>query len=81
MFNPIIIRTDRSANCKFIEYEMIDKYRTNQISEEEFNKWWDSNCGQCIYMCEICMHGEVELDKYIAEELLKNDHGPVESNL
>lgn len=31
---------------------------THEIKTEEFNKWYDSHCGKCKYMCEICMYGE-----------------------
>jgi hypothetical protein len=52
-------RTDMSGTCefKYDEYWMAaNHYHT--MSQEDWMKWYNEHCGKCIYMCEICMHGE-----------------------
>jgi hypothetical protein len=52
-------KTDMSKACNF-EYE--DKWiaaNTNKtLSQEEWLKWYNAHCGQCIHMGEICMFDE-----------------------
>lgn len=42
---------------KYNEYRLKASI-THEIKIDEFNKWYDSHCGKCKYMCEICMYGE-----------------------
>lgn len=42
---------------KYNEYRLKANI-THEIKIDEFNKWYDSYCGKCKYMCEICMYGE-----------------------
>lgn len=45
-------KQDMSKTCEF-------KYQEKrEMSQEEWQKWYDSNCAKCQYMCEICMYGE-----------------------
>ena len=39
--------------CNANEYKLL-----REISEEEFEQWYDEHCANCIYMNEICMFGE-----------------------
>ena len=51
-------KIDMSSTCGFKDAEMWHKHYNHEITDEEFNKYWDNNCGKCIHMCEICMYGE-----------------------
>jgi len=46
-----------SKHCKFADLDMMLKRENGEITNEEFQKWYDENCGKCIHMCEICMYG------------------------
>lgn len=47
-----------SSTCGFKDMEMWCKRASGEITDEEFYVYWNSNCGKCLYMCEICMCGE-----------------------
>lgn len=54
-----IVRVDMSEHCGF-KYEEY-WYKANEektMSQEDWHAWYNSNCGNCIHMCEICMYGE-----------------------
>lgn len=51
-------KQDMSATCGFKDSEMWHKRDQGEISDNEFDSYWDNNCGKCIHMCEICMCGE-----------------------
>lgn len=52
-------KTDMSRTCGFKYHEYWDKANNKRtMTQEEFKKWYNDNCAQCIYMGEICMYGE-----------------------
>lgn len=51
-------KIDMSSICGFKDAEMWYKCYNREITDEEFNIYWDNNCGKCVHMCEICMYGE-----------------------
>lgn len=50
---------DMSEFCdfKYNEYWLAANH-LHTMPQDEWNKWFDENCGRCKYMCEICMNGE-----------------------
>lgn len=57
--NKNLYNMDMHDRCGFKYDEYWFKTNiTHEIRTEEFNKWHDSHCGRCKYMCEICMYGE-----------------------
>jgi hypothetical protein len=56
-----IIRMDKqdmSRTCGFKDAELGFKRASCEITDEEYDEYFDNNCGKCKYMCEICMYGE-----------------------
>jgi hypothetical protein len=51
-------KQDMSKECGFKDADMYYARESSKITDEEFNQYWDNNCGKCLYMCEICMCGE-----------------------
>lgn len=42
-----------------IGYEgMWMKLINHEITQDEFDAWFDENCAKCSYMNEVCMYGE-----------------------
>lgn len=52
-------RIDMSKSCglKYME-NWIKTHLNETMSQNEWSKWYDENCGKCEYMCEVCMYGE-----------------------
>lgn len=50
-------KVDMSATCGHRDYE-VSSQAGEQITYEEAEKWFDDNCGKCIWSSDICMHGE-----------------------
>ena len=52
-------KKDMSNECGFHYDEYWIKANQNHtMSHEEWTQWYNAYCGQCKYMCEICMYGE-----------------------
>lgn len=51
-------KKDMSCTCGLNFEEMVSKRHRNEITEDEFQTWYNTNCMCCIHMCEICMYGE-----------------------
>lgn len=51
-------KEDMSKTCGFKYNEFWTAFNRRIISKDEWNKWYNENCGRCKYMCEICMYGE-----------------------
>lgn len=32
----------------------------DEITKEDYEKWYKENCAKCIYAYEVCMYGEEE---------------------
>lgn len=45
-------------SCGFRYFEMFGKMHKGEITQKEFDAWFDAHCGHCHYMSEICMYGE-----------------------
>lgn len=55
------VKKDLSSTCGFSDFEMWQAYMNYEISEADFDVWYDNHCGQCIYGYDICMYGETEI--------------------
>lgn len=51
-------KKDMSKNCKFNYEDMYIKRNNKEITDNEFQQWFNKNCARCVHMCEICMYGE-----------------------
>lgn len=52
------MKIDMSKKCGFKYYEYRKLKSENALSQDEWNNWYNNNCGKCKYMWEICMYGE-----------------------
>ena len=59
------MKIDMSKKCGFKYYEYRKLKSENALSQDEWNNWYNNNCGKCKYMCEICMYGEDQLNMKI----------------
>lgn len=57
------MKVDKSYNCKLAYFDMCIKRLNQEITEEEFQDWFNRYCLNCLYMCEICMYGEDDYGK------------------
>ena len=53
-------KQDMSATCEFRDVELYYKLKNGEITQEEYDEYWNNNCSKCIHMVEICMYGEGE---------------------
>jgi hypothetical protein len=45
-----------SKTCGFKDAEMYYDRESGEITEEEFNQYWDNNCGKCFICVKfVCM--------------------------
>lgn len=52
-------KQDMSSDCGFqYERKWVEANIHKTLSQEEWMEWYNSNCGKCIHMCEVCMFGE-----------------------
>lgn len=47
-------------DCGLRYFEMFGKFYRGEISQKEFDDWYDKYCQNCYYMHEVCMFGDVE---------------------
>ena len=53
-------KQDMSATCGFRDVELYYKLKDGEITQEEYDEYWNNNCGKCVHMVKICMYGEGE---------------------
>lgn len=51
-------KVDNSLYCEFAYQDMFAKRYNDEITQEEFEEWYNENCKDCIHMGEVCMFGE-----------------------
>lgn len=51
-------KIDMSKECGFADFDMFAKVANDEITQEEYDIWYISNCGQCTFASDICMYGE-----------------------
>jgi len=51
-------KVDNSLYCEFELQNMVTKRDNGEITQEEFEEWYNENCKDCIHMGEVCMFGE-----------------------
>lgn len=55
-------KQDMSATCGFRYVELYYKFKNGEATQEEYDEYWNNNCGKCEHMNEICMYGEGEYE-------------------
>lgn len=72
---------DMSKTCNLKYFDMYGMCLKHHITSEEFSSWYDQHCGQCKYMCEICMYGEeVPQDEELQENICDNYYDDYDEN-
>jgi hypothetical protein len=51
-------KQDMSEMCEFKNVELYYKLQNGEITQEEYDNYWDNYCSKCEYMNEICMYGD-----------------------
>lgn len=42
-------------DCELAYFEMCGKRFSGEITDKEFDEWYDGHCAKCVYMSEVCM--------------------------
>lgn len=51
-------KIDMSPTCGFKDFEMWHAADEGEITDIEYDIWYEAHCAKCIYAYEICMYGE-----------------------
>lgn len=60
-------KIDMSMSCGLKDFEMWHAAEKGEISDADYDKWYEINCARCIYAHEICMYGETDGEESFGE--------------
>lgn len=43
-------------DCELKYFEMFGKFHNGEITQKEFDDWYNEHCKDCYYMNEVCMY-------------------------